>query len=61
MVWGNAGPLGYGAPLFPAQGALPIHLDGVLVGAIGASGAPSAIDEAVIAEAIGAIGGSPTP
>ena len=57
MVWGNVGSLGYGAPLLPAQGSLPIYLDGALVGAIGASGAPSDVDEAVIAHAITAIGG----
>jgi glc operon protein GlcG len=56
MVWGNAGGLGYGGPLLPAAGSLPIRLDGRLIGAIGASGAPSEIDEAVIAIAIAAIG-----
>jgi uncharacterized protein GlcG (DUF336 family) len=35
MVWGNAGPLGYGAPLLPARGSLPLRLDGRLIGAIG--------------------------
>jgi glc operon protein GlcG len=58
MVWGNVGSLGYGAPLLPAQGSLPIFLDGIFVGAIGASGAPSDVDEAVIAHAISAIGGT---
>ena len=56
MVWGNAGVLGYGGPLLPATGSLPIRLDGHLIGAIGASGAPSDVDEAVIATAIAAIG-----
>jgi uncharacterized protein GlcG (DUF336 family) len=37
MVWGNAGPLGYGAPMLPAVGGLPIWRDGVLIGAIGAT------------------------
>lgn len=51
MVWGNAGPLGQGAPMLPARGSLPLLLDGRLIGAIGASGAPSEIDEAIIAVA----------
>lgn len=59
MVWGNAGALGYGAPMLPAQGALPIRRQGVLIGAMGASGAPSDIDEDVVAQAIAAIGGDP--
>ncbi len=58
MVWGNAGPLGYGAQLLPAAGAFPIFKDGVLLGAMGASGAPSAIDEKVVLHAIESIGAS---
>jgi uncharacterized protein GlcG (DUF336 family) len=58
MVWGNAGPLGYGAPLLPARGSLPLRLDGRLIGAIGASGAPTEIDEEVIAVAVRALGPS---
>lgn len=61
MVWGNAGPLGYGAPLLPARGSLPIYLGGAFVGAMGASGAPSEVDEAALAHAIAAIGGRTTP
>ncbi len=57
MVWGNAGPLGYGAPMLPAVGSLPIKLDGRVIGAIGASGAPSAVDVAVITAAIEAVVG----
>ena len=56
MVWGVAGPLGYGAPMLPATGALPIWRDGVLLGAAGASGAPSDVDEAALTHAIAAIG-----
>ena len=59
MVWGNAGTLGYGAPMLPAQGALPIRKQGILIGAMGASGAPSDIDAEVVAQAIAAIGGDP--
>lgn len=57
MVWGNAGPLGYGAPMLPAVGSLPIKLDGRVIGAVGASGAPSAVDVAVITAAIEAVVG----
>ncbi|HMA51689.1 MAG TPA: heme-binding protein [Magnetospirillaceae bacterium] len=57
MIWGNTAALGYGAPMLPAQGALPIRRQGVLIGAMAASGAPSDIDEAVVAQAIAAIGG----
>lgn len=58
MVWGNAGPLGYGAPMLPARGSLPLRLDGRLIGAIGASGAPSDVDEAIIEAAAGAVLGT---
>ncbi|WCM28585.1 heme-binding protein [Sphingomonas sp. QA11] len=57
MVWGNAGPLGYGAPMLPAVGSLPIKLDGRVIGAIGASGAPSAVDVAVITATLEAVVG----
>lgn len=56
QVWGNASALGYGAPMLPARGSLPLRLDGRLIGAIGASGAPSHIDEEVITIAAAAIG-----
>jgi uncharacterized protein GlcG (DUF336 family) len=60
MVWSVAASLGYGAPMLPATGSLPIWRDGVLVGAMGASGAPSDIDEAALAHAIAAIGAKTT-
>lgn len=56
MVWGNVSALGFGAPLLPAQGALPIFLEGELIGVMGASGAPSEVDDAVVAAAIEAVG-----
>ncbi len=56
QVWGNASALGYGAPMLPAKGSLPLRLDGRLIGAIGASGAPSHVDEEVISVAAAAIG-----
>ncbi|WP_019832853.1 GlcG/HbpS family heme-binding protein [Sphingomonas sp. PR090111-T3T-6A] len=55
MVWGNASALGYGAPMLPAIGSLPIRIDGRVIGAIGASGAPSAVDVAVITAALDAV------
>jgi glc operon protein GlcG len=55
MVWGNAASLGYGAPLLPARGSLPIYKDGVFIGAIAASGAPSELDELAILAGIAAI------
>jgi glc operon protein GlcG len=60
MVWGNVAILGYGAPLLPATGSLPIFLGGTLVGAIAASGAPSEIDEAAVLRGIVAIGATLT-
>ncbi|HEY2660509.1 MAG TPA: heme-binding protein [Caulobacteraceae bacterium] len=60
MVWGVAGGLGYGAPMLPATGSLPIWRDGVLLGAMGASGAPSDVDEAALIHAIEAIGAKTT-
>jgi glc operon protein GlcG len=56
MVWSNTSALGYGAPLLPAEGALPIYLNGVLAGSIGASGAPSDEDVHAIEAGIAAIG-----
>ncbi len=61
MVWGVAGSLGYGAPMLPATGSLPIWKDGVLLGAMGASGAPSEVDEAALSQALTAIGATPAP
>ncbi|MDH7799062.1 MULTISPECIES: heme-binding protein [unclassified Beijerinckia] len=61
MVWGNAASIGLGAPMLPAKGALPLFLKGAFIGAMGASGAPSDVDEAAVAAGIAAIGASPTP
>lgn len=55
MVWGNVADLGYGAPLLPATGSLPIFFGKDLVGAIAASGAPSEVDEAAVLAGILAI------
>jgi glc operon protein GlcG len=55
MVWGNTANLGYGAPMLPATGSLPIFFGKNLVGAIAASGAPSEVDEAAVAAGILAI------
>lgn len=40
-----------------AQGAVPIHADGGLVGAVGVSGGPPAMDEEVATAAAAAMGG----
>ncbi|NPT59767.1 GlcG/HbpS family heme-binding protein [Paraburkholderia elongata] len=61
MVWGNVASLGYGAPLLPARGSSPIYLGSALIGAIGASGAPSELDELAVRTGIAAIGAQDTP
>jgi glc operon protein GlcG len=58
MVWGNVAALE--TPLFPAAGSLPIFVEGQLVGAIAASGAISATDEAAVLAGITAIRASST-
>lgn len=40
---------------FPNQGGLPIQVDGQTIGAIGVSGAPSEVDEAIAQAAIDAL------
>ena len=47
-LWGNAAALDYGAPLLPARGAPPVFVNGVLVGAMGASGGTAERDEEVV-------------
>jgi glc operon protein GlcG len=54
----NMGGAGYYAPFLPARGALPIFIGGKLAGALGASGAPSDIDEEAVKHAIESIGAS---
>jgi glc operon protein GlcG len=56
MVWSNTASLGYGAPLLPAEGGLPIFINGALAGAVGASGAPSDEDVNAIGAGIASIG-----
>ena len=55
-LWGNAASLGYGAPILPARGALPITVNGVLMGAIGASGGPPEEDENAVRAGLAAVG-----
>jgi glc operon protein GlcG len=55
-LWGNAATIGYGVPLLPGRGALPIVSNGMLVGAMGASGGPSDQDEAAVAAGLAAAG-----
>jgi glc operon protein GlcG len=56
----NMGGAGYYAPFLPARGALPVFIGGRLAGAVGASGAPSEVDEEAVKGAIEAIGASTT-
>ena len=54
--YSNVSGAGYFAPFLPARGVFPVFVDGHLLGAVGASGAPSEIDDQVIKGAIEAIG-----
>lgn len=58
MLWSLTGPLGYGAPMLPATGALPVRREHALLGAIGASGAAPELDEGAVAPAVDAIAGA---
>jgi glc operon protein GlcG len=58
--YSNVSSAGYYAPFLPARGVLPIFSGGHLLGAVGASGAPSDIDEGVVKGAIESIGASTT-
>jgi uncharacterized protein GlcG (DUF336 family) len=55
-LWGNAAGIGYGVPLLPARGSLPIMMNGVLVGGIGASGGPAQEDENAVRAGLVAVG-----
>lgn len=56
IVFGQISSLSYGGPMFPSQGSLPIFHNGVLIGAVGASGASSQLDEDAGRAGIAAIG-----
>ena len=58
--YSNVSGAGYYAPFLPARGVQPIFSGGQLLGAMGASGAPSEIDEQTVKGAIEAIGASTT-
>lgn len=60
IVFGQISALSYGGPMFPSQGSLPIFVDGVLIGAAGASAASSQFDEDAVRAGIKAIGASET-
>jgi len=55
-LWGNAASLGYGGPLLPARGALPIMINGQLAGAMGGSGGPAQEDENSVRAGLTAVG-----
>jgi glc operon protein GlcG len=54
--YSNMSAAGYYAPFLPGRGTFPVFVDGHLLGAIGAAGAPSAIDDEVVQKAIAALG-----
>jgi glc operon protein GlcG len=54
--YSNLSGAGYYAPFLPGRGVFPVFQNGQLLGAVGAGGAPSAIDDEVLKEAIGAFG-----
>jgi len=56
----NMSGAGYYAPFLPARGAMPVFMNGHLLGALGASGAPSDVDEQAVKNAIEVIGASTT-
>ena len=56
IVFGQISSLSYGGPMFPSQGSLPVYLNGTLIGAAGASGASSQVDEDAVRAGIAAIG-----
>jgi uncharacterized protein GlcG (DUF336 family) len=56
--YSNVSSAGYYAPFLPGRGVLPIFSGGHLLGALGASGAPSDIDEQMVKGAIESIGAS---
>src|ERR1700741_1672174 len=60
IVFGQISSLSYGGPMFPSQGSLPIYLEGVLIGAVGASAASSQVDEDAGSARRKAIGASET-
>lgn len=51
---GNLAVLAY-PDAFPLQGGVPIKVDGLTIGAIGCSGAPSEVDEAIALAAVEAL------
>lgn len=58
--YSNVSSAGYYAPFLPGRGVQPIFSGGHLLGALGASGAPSDIDEQMVKGAIASIGASTT-
>jgi glc operon protein GlcG len=54
--YSNMSGAGYYAPFLPGRGTFPVFMNGHLVGALGAAGAPSDIDDQVVLRAIDALG-----
>lgn len=58
--YSNMSGAGYYAPFLPGRGVFPIFQNGHLLGAMGAGGAPSAIDDEVVKQAIEELGAQVT-
>ncbi|WP_197732937.1 GlcG/HbpS family heme-binding protein [Paraburkholderia pallida] len=56
--YSNVSGAGYYAPFLPGRGVFPVFQNGHLLGAVGAGGAPSAVDDEVLKQAIEAFGAS---
>ncbi|WP_446903708.1 GlcG/HbpS family heme-binding protein [Burkholderia sp. YIM B11467] len=54
--YSNMSGAGYYAPFLPGRGTFPVFMNGHLLGAIGAAGAPSEIDDQVVLKAIAGLG-----
>ncbi|WP_174417509.1 MULTISPECIES: GlcG/HbpS family heme-binding protein [Burkholderia cepacia complex] len=54
--YSNMSGAGYYAPFLPGRGTFPVFMNGHLLGAIGAAGAPSETDDQVVLKAIAGLG-----
>jgi len=54
--YSNMGGAGYYAPFLPGRGTFPVFMNGHLLGALGAAGAPSETDDQVVLKAIAGLG-----
>ncbi|RQS14838.1 heme-binding protein [Burkholderia sp. Bp8998] len=54
--YSNMSGAGYYAPFLPGRGTFPVFMNGHLLGALGAAGAPSETDDQVVLKAIAGLG-----